>query len=348
MTGAPTHLSDIAADVDARLEEIISTEQREWFEVEASFEDPLNDLSALVLGGGKRIRPAYCHWGWVIAGGDADSQAVLDAGCALELLHAFALAHDDVMDGSPTRRGAPSVWRRFIDRHHDRDWQGEDRRFGEAAAVLVGDMAMALADRVLGPIDDQSRDIWNRLRTELNMGQFLDMVGTARGAVSAQQARLVIEYKTALYTVVRPLQLGAALAGRPDLADSLDSHGRPIGLAFQLRDDMLGAFGDPEATGKPVGDDLREGKPTLLMALGRAAATSAQLEVLDAAGSDIDDHAVTAIQQVLVDTSAKSSVEQEIDKLLDEGLEALEALPQVPAAQQALADLARFVAHRQA
>ena len=174
------------------------------------------------------------------------------------------------------------------------------------------------------------------------------VVGTANATTSARQARLVIKYKTAFYTVVRPLQLGATLAGRADLADALDRHGRPVGLAFQLRDDLLGAFGDPATTGKPVGDDLREGKPTLLMALGRAAATPAQHEVLESAGSDIDDDAVAAIQQVLLDTGAKSEVEQEIDDLLDSALKALESLPQIAVAQQALRDLAYFAAHRQA
>lgn len=350
MTGAPAALAVIAARVDARLEEILTQERRTWASLDASLDDALGDLSDLVLGGGKRIRPAYCHLGWSIAGGDdtAEGASVLDAGCALELIHAFALAHDDVMDGSPTRRGAPSVWQRFVYRHRDQSWHGEDRRFGEAAAVLVGDMAMALADRVLGLVDAESRAVWDDLRAELNMGQFLDMVAAARGRATVEQARTVIEYKTARYTVVRPLQLGAALAGRADLADALHRHGKPVGMAFQLRDDMLGAFGDSSATGKPVGDDLRENKPTLLMALGREAATPAQLDVLDLAGSDIDDETVTAIQQVLIDTGAKSSLETEIDRLLDLGLAALEALPDVVTARQALTDLARFAAHRHA
>jgi geranylgeranyl diphosphate synthase type I len=192
------------------------------------------------------------------------------------LLHAFALAHDDVMDGSPTRRGAPTVWRRFIVRHEERGWSGEARRFGEAAAVLVGDMAMVLAGRTLGPVNPKVRDIWDTLRTELNMGQYLDVVGTVSGGCSADQARTIIRHKTAGYTIVRPLQLGATLAGRYDLNDRLASHGLPLGTAFQLRDDILGAFGDPEVTGKPVGEDLREGKPTVLLAQARSAADKAQ------------------------------------------------------------------------
>ena len=344
----PAVLTTIAARVQARLGEILAAERRQWAALDPSLDEPLGDLADMILGGGKRIRPAYCHWGWLLGGGDPEGDGALDGGCALEILHAFALAHDDVMDGSDTRRGAPTVWRKFVKRHRDRAWLGEDRRFGEAAAVLAGDMAMVLADRTLGRVSDEARDVWDELRTELNMGQYLDVVGSARGSATADEARRIIEHKTARYTVVRPLQLGAGLAGRADLAGPLAGHGRPIGLAFQLRDDVLGAFGDPAATGKPVGDDLREGKPTLLMALARTSATPAQLEVLETVGSEMDDETVSHVQQVIVDTGALASLEAEIAALLDEALAALQALPDVPAAQEALAATARFIALRQA
>ena len=344
----PAELTTIAGRVEARLGEILAAERREWAALAPSLDEPLGDLADMILGGGKRIRPAYCHWGWLLGGGDPVGDGALDGGCALEILHAFALAHDDVMDGSATRRGAPSVWRKFVQRHRDRGWRGEDRRFGEAAAVLVGDMAMVLADRTLGPVSAEARGVWDGLRTELNMGQYMDIVGSARGGATADEARKIIEHKTARYTVVRPLQLGAALAGRADLAESLAGHGRAVGMAFQLRDDVLGAFGDPSTTGKPVGDDLREGKPTLLMALARSAATPAQMRMLDTVGSEMDDEGVVALRQAIVDTGALASVESEIAALLDQALDALDALPDVPDAQQALATTARFVALRQA
>ena len=346
--GPPAQLAAIAARVQPRLREILDAERRQWAGLDPSLDEPLGDLADMILGGGKRIRPAYCHWGWLLGGGDPDGGGALDGGCALEILHAFALAHDDVMDASPTRRGAPTVWRQFVQRHRDRGWHGEDRRFGEAAAVLVGDMAMVLADRTLGRVSTETRAVWDALRTELNMGQFLDVVGSANRSATADQARRIIEHKTARYTVVRPLQLGAAMAGSAGLAEPLARHGHPVGMAFQLRDDVLGAFGDPAATGKPVGDDLREGKPTLLMAMAKAAATPAQLRVLASVGSEMDDETVAGVQQVIVDTGALRGIESEITEMLDEALEALEALPDVPAAQEALAATARFVALRQA
>ena len=344
---APEELAAIAARVQVRLGEILDAERRQWAALDPSLDEPLGDLADLVLGGGKRIRPAYCHWGWLLGGGAPDGAGALDGGCALEILHAFALAHDDVMDGSDTRRGAPTVWRKFVDRHRERGWHGEDRRFGEAAAVLVGDMAMVLADRTLGEVSPETRAVWDALRTELNMGQYLDVVGSARGRASAQEALRVIEHKTARYTVVRPLQLGAALAGRADLAAPLARHGLPVGIAFQLRDDVLGAFGDPSATGKPVGDDLREAKPTLLMAMARSCASESEREVLDIVGSQMDDETVAVVQQVIIDTGALADLEDEIAGLLDEALEALDDLPDVPEAKSALAATARFIAHRQ-
>ncbi len=250
------------------------------------------------------------------------------------------------MDGSPTRRGSPTVWARFIDRHHEAGWRGEGRRFGEAAAILVGDIAMVMADRTIGHASPEVRAVWDTMRTELNMGQYLDVLGTARGDVDAAQAYTIMRNKTAGYTIVRPLQLGAAATGRTDLADALAAHAMPLGIAFQMRDDMLGAFGDPERTGKPVGDDLREGKPTVLLALARAAADGPQLEVLARVGAVTDDADVAAIQQVMVDTGAVTAAEAETDELLAEALAAIDDLPDLNGSRAALLALADYVVER--
>ena len=346
MSDAPIQLTEVAERVRHSLEQLFREERARWRELDPAVDVPLADLQDFVAAGGKRIRPAYCHWGWVLGGGDPSGDGALFAGCALELLHAFALVHDDVMDGSPTRRGSPTVWARFIDRHREAGWSGEDRRFGEAAAILVGDIAMVLADRTIGHATAEVRNVWDTMRTELNMGQYLDVLGTARGDVDAAQARTIMRNKTAGYTIVRPLQLGAAAAGRTDLADPLAAHGMPLGIAFQLRDDMLGAFGDPERTGKPVGDDLREGKPTVLLAVARAAADAAQLDVLARVGSVTDEADVAAIQQVMVDTGAVAASEAEIEQLLEEALGAIDALPDLNGSRAALRALAEYVVER--
>ena len=347
MTDAPPRLRAIAKTVEARLADILESEREVWVKLDPALEEPLGDLTDLVLGGGKRIRPAYCHWGWVLAGGDPAAEPQIRAGCALELLHAFALAHDDVMDGSLTRRGAPTVWHRFVTRHDERSWAGEARRFGEAVAVLVGDMAMVLADRTLGPVPPDVREVWDSLRTELNMGQYLDVVRTVSGPSSADEARMIVRHKTAGYTIVRPLQLGATLAGRSDLHASLERHGIPLGTAFQLRDDVLGAFGDPDTTGKPVGEDLREGKPTVLLARARESANPVQVGVLDRIGDEMSDADVAAVQQVMIETGALAATEAEIDALFAESVDSIEALPDIGEARSALRELAHFVVDRE-
>jgi geranylgeranyl diphosphate synthase type I len=347
VSDVPVQLTEIAARTDIALTEIFRDERARWSALDPAVDVPLADLQEFVAGGGKRLRPAYVHWGFVTGGGDPDSDVQLAGCCAVELLQAFALIHDDVMDGSPTRRGHPTVWAKFIDRHRAGGWQGEDRRFGEAAAILVGDIAIVMADRQLTAASPAVHEIWDALRTELNMGQYLDVIGTATGEITAEGARLIMKHKTAGYTIVRPLQIGAALAGQPELADALSAHGMPLGIAFQLRDDMLGAFGDSEKTGKPVGDDLREGKPTVLLANARRAASTRQLEVLDRVGRpDLTDEDVTAIQQVMVDTGAVEASERETTQLLGDAIAAIESLPDHNGSRTALRALADFVVER--
>ncbi len=347
MSDVPVQLTEIAARTDIALTEVFRQERARWAALDPTVDVPLADLQEFVAGGGKRLRPAYVHWGFVTGGGDPESDVQLAGCCAVELLQAFALVHDDVMDGSSTRRGHPTVWAKFIDRHRAGGWQGEDRRFGEAAAILVGDIAIVMADRQLTGTSSPVREIWDALRTELNMGQYLDVIGTATGEITAEGARLIMKHKTAGYTIVRPLQIGAALAGRPELADALSAHGMPLGVAFQLRDDMLGAFGDPRKTGKPVGDDLREGKPTVLLANARGAASTSQLEVLDRVGRpDLTDEDVAAIQQVMVDTGAVEASEHETNQLLGDAISAIESLPDHNGSQAALRALADFVVER--
>ena len=177
------------------------------------------------------------------------------------------------MDGSTLRRGRPAVHAAFETRHDAIGGRGERRRFGEGAAILIGDFAFVYADILFAGAPDAARAVFDELRLELCVGQFLDLVGTAGGSADPEQAARIERYKSGKYTVERPLHLGAALAGRLDeLAAPLSAVGLPLGEAFQLRDDLLGVFGDPAVTGKPVGDDLREGKLTPLVAAAAARA----------------------------------------------------------------------------
>jgi geranylgeranyl diphosphate synthase, type I len=346
---APDCLTWIAARVDARIDVLLRTESKRWAELDADLPELIEAIEGLVFAGGKRLRPAFCHWAFVGAGGDPEDPAVVDAGAALELLHTFALIHDDVMDGSHRRRGRHTVHRGFEARHAVADWRGEGRRFGEGVAILVGDLAFVYADLLLSAAPRAALDVFTELRLEVNVGQYLDLLGTVRGEVSVEQARRISLYKSGKYTIERPLHLGAALAGRlDDLAPALSAFGRPLGEAFQLRDDLLGAFGDSQLTGKPVGEDLREGKPTALYAFAAAAADGAAAKLLaDRFGaSDLTPGEVAELQGIFEETGARRQVECTIDRRLDEALASLGGTALEGHASAQLGELARFVAGR--
>jgi len=346
---APASLAGIAARVDQRLSVLIDAEEQRWAALDPELADPFTAIRGLVLAGGKRLRPAFCHWGFVGVGGDPDAALVVEAGAALELLHAFALFHDDVMDGSATRRGEPTVHTVHQERHGSR-WAGEARRYGEGVAILVGDLTFVYADQLMRHAPPAAWDIWNELRIELNIGQYLDIVGSAHRERRWTKAEQICRYKSGKYTIERPLQMGALLAA-PDRAGELlaplSAYGLPLGDAFQMRDDVLGVYGDTAITGKPVADDLREGKPTPLMALTCAAASPAQLRVLDRVGAiDMSLDEIHAVQQIIIDSGSLAALEAHIRKLTDQALAALPAMPVTAEAKQQLASLAAYVSWR--
>lgn len=348
MPSAPAELFDIAARTDTRVRLLLDEEIDRWCAVDPELRAPLDSLRNLVLAGGKRLRPAFCYWAHVGAGGDPGDPVVIDAGAGLELLHTFALIHDDIMDGSVNRRGMRAVHKQFADAHLEHGWHAESRRFGEGVAILVGDLAFVYADLLLTGVNPEAAMIYNELRVEVNIGQYLDLIGTAKGGPTLESARRICRYKSGKYTIERPLHLGAALAGRfRDFEASLSAYGLPLGEAFQLRDDLLGAMGDEALTGKPVGDDLREGKPTALVARAIAAASPSQQSLLDRIGHmDLRPDEIDDLQQVFVDTGAVTAVEFDIERLCDEAIGAVSRAGLVPAATTALIDLAHYVTKR--
>ena len=344
---APPSLGIIAGRVEDRIRAVLDEELERWSNIDSELAEPFEALRELVLAGGKRLRPAFCHWAFVGAGGDPADPRVVDAGAALELLHTFALIHDDIMDGSDTRRAMDTIHVRFEARHAHDGWRGEGRRFGEGVAILAGDLAFVYADRMLAGAPRAALDVFTELRIEVNVGQYLDLVGTARGRVAEDAARRICRFKSGKYTIERPLHLGAALAGRmPELARLLSTYGLPLGEAFQLRDDLLGVFGDSTVTGKPVGEDLREGKPTVLFALA-AEAVQGSGTALDRYGADdLTDDEIVALQAILVDSGAVERLEARIDALVENAVHALDEAALLPEARSALDELAFFVAGR--
>ena len=347
---APVSLTAIIRRVDAQLAQAVAHQREKWTAVDSDLSLPLSEVERLVMSGGKRIRPAFCYWGFRAAGGDADSPVPIRVGAAIELLHVFALFHDDVMDGASTRRGQPTSHVTLSTLHEQSSWAGESRRFGEGAAVLIGDLTYVMSDELLGDVAPEARNVWHEMRLEVNVGQYLDMLGSARRERSRQVAARICRYKSSKYTIERPLHLGALSAEvsrGQQLLPVLSDYGLPLGDAFQLRDDVLGVFGDSTITGKPVGDDLREGKPTLLLASAHERATSSQRVVLDRVGnSDLSYDDVTAVQDVIRDTGALSEIEDTIVQLRDAAIAVL-ATPDIDAtASTALEELAHYVTDR--
>lgn len=347
---APESLAVLASRVDQRLDEFLAAERERWTSFDAQLARPIDEIRRLVMSGGKRLRPAFCHWGFVGAGGGDESQEDIDAGAAFELMHAFALFHDDVMDDAESRRNQPTTHVVAAKEHADNGWAGESRRFGEGVAILVGDLCFVYADQLLHGANPVAAHIWNELRIELNIGQYLDILGGVSRTRDVVQAERICRYKSGKYTIERPLHLGAALAApdrAPELLGPLSAYGLPLGDAFQMRDDVMGAFGDEALTGKPVGGDLIEGKPTPLLARATRRATPAQREVLNLVGDPtMSADTVARVQQVIVDTGALDELEQHIATLTETAIAALATTPITDVAKREMVHLAEYVSQR--
>lgn len=306
------------------------------------------NISDFLLTGGKRVRPAFAYWG-ALGAGLPDSDALVAAVSSLELLQACALIHDDVMDDSDTRRHRPAVHRAFASLHRDWGYGGSPETFGRAAAILLGDLCLIWGDRMLdtcGLANEaliRARPVHDTMRSEVMAGQYLDLLEQARGGGSVRSALRVARFKTAKYTIERPLHLGAAFAAAdPGLLASYSAYGLPLGEAFQLRDDVLGVFGDPGETGKPAGDDLREGKRTVLIAVATRNADANQARQLDRHLGDpqLSERGVAILQEVLHDTGALKEAERLIDDLTQSALRALDAASVTADARVAFRELA--------
>ena len=311
-----------------------------------------------VVSGGKRFRAAFCLWGYHAVAGTSYDERVDDAlvrACAsLELLHASALVHDDYMDASDTRRGRPASHRSFAAEHRTDGWRGDPEQYGASAAILLGDLLLSWSDELLRrcglPMERvvAALDVFDRCRSEVIVGQFLDVSVQARGVADVDAAMTVLRYKSAKYSIERPLHIGATLAGADaDQLTRLSAFGLPLGEAFQLRDDLLGVFGDPATTGKPAGDDLVEGKRTVLVALALDGAPPTDAARLDAAlGSSLTDSDVAELRRIIDDSGAHEQVEQVITELASKATAALGDSDLDPHARGVLLELATAATDR--
>lgn len=318
-------------DIDRVLVDFLTARGAELDESKVLF----HEIERIVRAGGKRVRPLFAYWGYRAAGGDHDERIVV-AAAALELLHTFALIHDDVMDGALERRGEPTV-------HAAHD---------VSTAILAGDLALVLADDLLmsaGFPPEPSRaafEVYSRMRREVIAGQFLDL--TTASDVDEDRARRIAVLKSGRYSVMEPLLVGAALGNAPrDVQDTLARFGEPLGEAFQLKDDLLGLFGDPSVTGKPIDSDIREGKRNLLFVRTMKALDGDDLSFFtDRWGSpDLTAEEVTKLRDLVENSGARASVEALVVELRLDAENALGSTVD-PEAEAALRELVGMVVAR--
>ncbi|MBU3705801.1 MAG: polyprenyl synthetase family protein [Mycobacterium sp.] len=362
MHAAAPSAAELADAVTDQLRVYLAGRRAEAAYIGEAYDGLIGALEDFVLRGGKRLRPAFAYWGYravTPAPNDPVDDEVLRLVSALELLHACALVHDDVIDDSATRRGMPTAHVHFAELHRGRGWRGSAEQFGRSAAILLGDLSLVWADDIVAganlplPAARRVQRVWSDIRTEVLGGQYLDIVAESSGAHSIATAMNVNTYKTASYTVARPLQLGAAAAAdRPEIQAAFHSLGNDLGVAFQLRDDVLGVFGDPAVTGKPSGDDLRSGKRTVLLAEAveraeRSDPAGANL-LCTSIGTELTDKQVRDLCSVIESVGALAAVEDHIGLLTRRALETLQQAPINAPARAGLTELAGLAANRSA
>ena len=361
-----SQVSEFLHLVDRRLDEVVQSLIRTWRDelggdrlnapsgpgsVDILLDRDLPEmLRSITLTGGKRIRPSMSFWGWVTTGGRARDgfTDVIQVGAALELLHIFALVHDDVMDESASRRGQPSVHTEAAQLHRHSAARGNARRFGESIAVLLGDLAHAEADHLVAELPAAMRRIWRLLVIELVQGQSRDLTGTAAGRRDLGHARQVARMKSGGYTVERPLQLGAAAARADEfMINAITRYGREVGEAFALRDDLLGVWGDPRLTGKPAGDDLLSGKPTVILSLASDWLTGSARELLARVGTPgLTPVDVARLQDALAASGVVEAIESRISGHVCAAMAALDHPALDPDGVAGLTQMANRIAWR--
>jgi (E)-4-hydroxy-3-methyl-but-2-enyl pyrophosphate reductase len=354
---------DVAAErvrlmkrVMERIDGLLAAERDRWSAVDRRATVLLDAVADLIGAGGKRLRPEFLLTGFLAAGGgpasdntaDTTTDTALDrmdrldraveAAAAVEFLHTFALLHDDVLDDSPMRRGRPTAHEVYAALHHKLGWRGEPRRYGEGVANLAGDLAHIYADRLAHGLAPRERELWAELKTEVIIGQSVDIAVAAEFTPDPAVSRWIADCKSGRYSIQRPLQLGAAIAGRHDLADAFATYGHLLGEAFQLRDDLIDAFGDSAESGKPTGLDFADHKMTLLMAL--AAERDERVMGLLAAGRSAE------LRQLLDRIGIRGEVEGRIDQLVGEARRAAMRMEIPPGWRRELAVMADRVAYR--
>ena len=351
---ATADLKEIRNSINQELLNFVAAENKYLNEIGSELAPVATAMERFLLDSGKRLRPLFAYLGF-LGTGSKPTIEILRACASLELVHVCALMHDDVMDASDTRRGAPSIHRAFEAMHKDAKLIGSSEQFGISSAILLGDLALVWSAKMLhqsgidGATLIRALPMYDEMRVELMAGQYLDVYEQALASESVERSLKVARYKSGKYTIERPLHFGAALgSGSQNLFKAYSNYGLPLGEAFQLRDDILGIFGDPQETGKPAGDDLREGKRTVLLAKVMELADAGQkAEISSTLGNqNLEIAQVDKVREIFIATGALSQVEELISTLTSSAQSALEHGEINPMAKSALTQLLTIVTQR--
>ena len=351
---ATADLKEIRNSINQELLNFVAAENKYLNEIGSELAPVATAMERFLLDSGKRLRPLFAYLGF-LGTGSKPTIEILRSCASLELVHVCALMHDDVMDASDTRRGAPSIHRAFEAMHKDAKLIGSSEQFGISSAILLGDLALVWSAKMLhqsgidGATLIRALPMYDEMRVELMAGQYLDVYEQALASESVERSLKVARYKSGKYTIERPLHFGAALgSGNQNLFKAYSNYGLPLGEAFQLRDDILGIFGDPQETGKPAGDDLREGKRTVLLAKVMELADAGQkAEISSTLGNqNLEIAQVDKVREIFIATGALSQVEELISTLTSSAQSALEHGEINPMAKSALTQLLTIVTQR--
>lgn len=356
----------LLTSVQNRLDEFCESKRAELRAISDEIE-PLIDYTQSLLAGGKRFRALFCYAAWTgyaqEQGDSTDFEAIVGIAAALEMFHAAALVHDDLLDQSDTRRGQPAIHKRFETLHKSKGFAGDSVRFGIAGSVLVGDLMLSWASEIFGEalllaksnqVEAACRTEFGKMRFEVMAGQYLDVLEENAAPLrtpqeSVARANRVMLYKTAKYSLEAPILIGSSYAGASqEQRNSLSEFAIPLGLAFQLRDDILGVFGDPSITGKPAGDDLREGKRTVLVGLTLQSLPTSVARLFDELlqAKELSSEQIEFMQTTITDCGALAKTERMIAEYSNQAIEALANLEIAEPARIALAKLADAVINR--
>ena len=356
MTGYPSVvkselLSQARNAINASLQSFLARETKNLNSIGNELAWVSQSMERYVLSSGKRLRPLFAYVGYLGTANKIDEK--LTTACAsLELIHVCALMHDDLMDASDTRRGLPSLHREFENLHRLNSMNGRADQFGASAAILLGDLALVWSAKMFHESGLEINQIfsalpiYDELRVELMAGQYLDVYEQTMHTSSLERSLKIARYKSGKYTIERPLHFGAALSGSTNLFDQYSKYGLPLGEAFQLRDDVLGVFGESELTGKPTGDDILEGKRTALIAKTYELATPSQAMTISSVlgNKKATQNEIEKTKEIIQATGALDYIENLITDLTNRAISAVQGLPN----EKVLVELAEISSKRSA